>query len=205
MGRRKQSSESHSNDSEAEFLDYLDKEVPDSVSEGQEVSEEEESEEEEPDYEKQNRKNEKNTKKRGREDSSTKEPNSEKSEKTKKKGGDDNSPTKEPDAPPPKKRGRQSKPTTKKPAAPTLPIFKTTRIRKYMNRSSRKQLPNNKLTCIDCRAYELEECLLCGKEQHICDKGVVMKYQADYEWLWVCLECLVITADDSAMKNVRDS
>ena len=182
MGHRKQRIESHSNDSESEFLDYLDNEVPDSVPEGREVPEEE------PDYEKQNKKNEKTKKKRGREE--------------------DSSPTKEPDSPPPKKRGRASKLTTKNPAVPTLPIFRTTRIRnavKYVNRSSRKQLPKNKVSCIDCKHYELEECLLCGKDQHICDNGVVMKIQADYEWLWVCLECLVITADDSAMKNIRET
>ena len=203
MGHEKQRSESHSNDSEAEFLNYLDNEVPDSVPEGREVPEEEE-----PDYEKQNRKNEKTKKKRGREDSSTKEHVSEKNEKTKKKGGEDSSPTKNPDLPPPTKRGRPSKPTINKTTVPTLPIFKTTRIRntgKYVNRSSRKQLPKNKVSCIDCKTYDLEECLLCGKEQHICDGGVVMKIQADYEWLWVCLECVVITADDNAMKNIRET
>ena len=95
---------------------------------------------------------------------------------------------------------------------PTLPTFRTTRSLnavKYVNRSTRKSIPKDlqkkNSVCIDCKTYELEECLLCGKEQHICDKGVEMKIQADYVWLWVCLECLDIATDDSAMKNVRVS
>lgn len=122
-------------------------------------------------------------------------------------------PSLQPEPSPPRKRGRGRKPKlpTKNPTVPTLPTFRTTRnlnAIKYVNRVTRKQIPNDihkrNRVCIDCKKTEVEECLLCGKEQHICDMGVDMKIQADYEWLWVCLDCLDIATDDIAMKNVRE-
>ena len=200
MGTRKERLESHVSESEFEPLDeffvYLDS-VPDSVLEGQDVPEKE------PDDGKQGKKNEK-TKKTGKPSTPglVKDKN-DKNNNPNKRGRVDSSPTKEPALPlsPPKKRGRGRIPklTTKIPAVPTLPTFRTTRnlnAVKYVNRSTRKQIPKDihkrNRVCIDCKTTEMEECLLCGKEQHICDMGVEMKIQADYEWLWVCLECLDI-------------
>ena len=60
MCHRKQRLESHTSESESEFLEYLDNRVPDSVLEGRDAPEEE------PDDEKQNKKNEKTKEKRKR-------------------------------------------------------------------------------------------------------------------------------------------
>ena len=204
MCHRKQRLESHTSESESEFLEYLDDRVPDSVLEGQDVPEKE------PDDRKQDKKNEKTKKAKKPSTPDLVKDKNDKNSNSNKRGREDSSPTKEP-ASPPKKMGRAPKLTTKTPAVPTLPTFRTTRSLnavKYVNRSTRKQIPKDihktNRVCIDCKTTEMEECLLCGKEQHISDMGVEMKIQADYEWLWVCLECLDIATDDSAMINVRE-
>ena len=129
-----------------------------------------------------------------------------------KKGKRERSPNKEPTLQPSplrkRKRGRKPKLSMKSPVVPALPTFRTTRnlnAVKYVNRVTRKQIPNDihkrNRVCIDCKNTEVEECLLCGKEQHVCDMGVEMKIQADYVWLWVCLDCLDIATNDIAMQN----
>ena len=138
---------------------------------------------------------------------------SDKNNKPTKKGKRLRSPNKGPSIQPSPVRKRRRKPKlpTKILVAPALPTFRTSRNLKavrYVNRVTRKQIPSDihkrNRVCIDCKNTEVEECLMCGKEEHICDMGVEMKIQADYVWLWVCLDCLDIATDDIAMKNVRE-
>ena len=143
MGARKDRLESHVSESDfeplGEVLVNLDVSMPDIVLEGQEVPEKE------PDDGKQDKKNEKTKKAKKPSIPDLVKDKNDKNSNPNKRGREDSSPTKEP-ASPPKKRGRAPKLTTKTPAVPTLPTFRTTRSLnavKYVNRSTRKQIPKD--------------------------------------------------------------
>ena len=82
--------------------------------------------------------------------------------------------------------------------------YQTTRrinIGKHINHITKKK--KNKI-CIDCKKMEVEECWMCGKEEHVCEMALP-KTQVDYEWLWVCLECHEIVTDSVALINLREA
>merc|ERR1712215_377376 len=63
--------------------------------------------------------------------------------------------------------------------------YQTTRrinIGKHINHITKKK--KNKI-CIDCKKMDVEECWMCGKEEHVCEMALP-KTQVDYEWLWDC-------------------
>ena len=82
--------------------------------------------------------------------------------------------------------------------------YQTTRrinIGKHINHITKKK--KNKI-CIDCKKMEVEECWMCGKEEHVCEMALP-KTQVDYEWLWVCLECHEIVTDSVSLITLRDA
>merc|ERR1712215_430405 len=82
--------------------------------------------------------------------------------------------------------------------------YQTTRrinIGKHISHITKKK--KNKI-CIDCKKMEVEECWLCGKEEHACEMALP-NTQVDYEWLWVCLECHEIVTDSVALINLREA
>ena len=58
--------------------------------------------------------------------------------------------------------------------------------------------------CIDCKLMEVEECWMCGRETHVCEKALP-KIQVDYEWLWVCMECYNIITDSVSLVTLREA
>merc|ERR1712121_588560 len=89
---------------------------------------------------------------------------------------------------PQKQRAEKKAKTTRNQNEHLPPKYQTTRlvhVGKHINHITNKK--KNKI-CIDCKKMEVEECWLCGKEEHVCEMALP-KTQVDYEWLWVCMEC----------------
>merc|ERR1712215_64557 len=72
---------------------------------------------------------------------------------------------------------------------------------KHINHSTRKK--KNRI-CIDCKDTVVEECWMCGRKEHICEKALP-KVQVDYEWLWVCMECYDIITDSVSLVSLREA
>ena len=51
---------------------------------------------------------------------------------------------------------------------------------------------------------EVEECWMCGKEEHVCEMALP-KTQVDYEWLWVGMECHDIITDNVSLITLREA
>merc|ERR1712121_393279 len=74
-------------------------------------------------------------------------------------------------------------------------------VGKHINHITNKK--KNKI-CIYCKKMEVEECWLCGKEEHVCEMALP-KTQVDYEWLWVCMECHDIVTENASLITLRET
>merc|ERR1712121_100138 len=94
--------------------------------------------------------------------------------------------------------------TTKNQNEHLPPKYQTTRrvhVGKHINHITNKK--KNKI-CINCKKMEVEECWLCGKEEHVCEMAL-LRTQVDYEWLWVCRECHDIVTDNALLITLRET
>ena len=58
--------------------------------------------------------------------------------------------------------------------------------------------------CKDCEGEDEEKCILCGKNEHLCETEVNREGKKGHVWIWICKECSEIMGDEGVMEEMKE-
>ena len=60
--------------------------------------------------------------------------------------------------------------------------------------------------CKDCLGEDEDQCILCGKIEHLCESEFEINKESKrrYVWIWICKECSEIMEDEKVMEEMKE-
>ena len=58
--------------------------------------------------------------------------------------------------------------------------------------------------CKDCEGCDEEKCILCCKNEHVCETEVNRERKKGRVWIWICKECSEIMGDEGVIEEMKE-